>query len=219
MRIQGRSGIGSGLSTRPRKPRDVRTYGEETRAIVLKAAEKLFATRGLHDTSMQDIAEEANVSRATVFNQFGSKQLVLDAITARSLRNYCDLLSEAAADTRTPAPVLLRRLFASMAKGIEANRGLYREVFAEIRKVSMGLDGAGDSPGLREEAFVLLTGIFQRGQERGEITREQSAEVLATAFDSLLSGAVIQWLHDPRKGALQPMLADLANVFLNGAAS
>ncbi len=205
------------MSIRPRKPRDVRTYGEETRALVLKAAEKLFATRGLHDTSMQDIAGEANVSRATVFNQFGSKQLVLDAITARSLRSYCDLLSNAVSDTRTPAPVSLRKLFDHMARGIEANRALYREVFAEIRKVSMGLDGSGESPGLREQAFAQLVSIFRRGQERGEITRAQTAEVLATAYDSLLSGAVIQWLHDPRKGALRPMLADLADVFLNGA--
>jgi hypothetical protein len=59
--------------------------------------------------------------------------------------------------------------------------------------------------------------IFRRGQERGEISRAQSAEVLATAYDSLLSGAVIQWLHDPRKGALRPMLSALADVFLKGA--
>lgn len=205
------------MTAAPRKSREVRTYGEETRALVLKAAEKLFATRGLHDTSMQDIAGEAHVSRATVFNQFGSKQLVLDAITARSLQGYCDLLSAALADARTPAPKLLVQLFEQMARGIEANRALYREVFTEIRKVSMGLDGEGESPKLREQAYAQLVEIFRRGQERGEISRAQSAEVLATAYDSLLSGAVIQWLHDPRKGALRPMLSALADVFLKGA--
>jgi AcrR family transcriptional regulator len=207
------------VTAKSRKPREVRTYGEETRALVLKAAEKLFSTRGLHDTSMQDIAVEANVSRATVFNQFGSKQLVLDAITARSLQSYCDLLTQAMADTRTSAPKLLLRLFDQMARGIEANRALYREVFTEIRKVSMGLDGAGESPALRDKAFGLLVNIFRRGQDRGEITTRQPAEALATAYDSLLSGAVIQWLHDPRKGALRPMLSALADVFLNGSAA
>ncbi len=207
------------MTDRPGKPRDVRTYGEETRWLVLKAAEKLFATRGLQDTSMQDIALEANVSRATVFNQFGSKQLVLDAITSRSLQSYCDLLSAALADARTPAPKLLTELFDQMGRGIEANRALYREVFTEIRKVSMGLDGAGESPRLRERAFEQLVEIFRRGQDRGELTTGQSAEVMATAYDSLLSGAVIQWLHDPRKGALRPMLSALADVFLKGASA
>jgi AcrR family transcriptional regulator len=66
-----------------------------------------------------------------VFNQFGSKQLVLDAITARSLAAYRDLLRAALDDDATPTPALLRKLFRQMGKGIAANQSLYREVFAE----------------------------------------------------------------------------------------
>lgn len=218
MWVEGR-GRGGGMSSRPRQVRDVRTYGEETRALVLKSAEKLFATRGLHNTSMQDIAAEAQVSRATVFNQFGSKQLVLDAITARSLRRYRNLLHAALGDDKRSMPERLRTLYQQMGKGIESNRALYREVFAEIRKVSMGLDGEGESPAVRQETFDLLVAMFERGQASGELTRTQTAEVLATAYDSLLSGAVIQWLHDPRKGALPQLLSSLMDVFLKGAAS
>ena len=197
----------------------VRTYGDETRELVLKAAQKLFATRGLHKTSMQDIAEEAHVSRATVFNQFGSKHLVLDAITAHSLLAYRDLLAGAVVDEATPTPDLIRRLFKQMSAGLEANRALYREVFTEIRKVSMGLDGDGTSPAIRRQAFHLLVQLFQRGQKCGEITRDHPADVLATAFDSMLSGAVAQWLHAPRKGALAPLLSSLVDVMLKGAAA
>jgi AcrR family transcriptional regulator len=168
---------------------------------------------------MQDIAEEAKVSRATVFNHFGSKQLVLDAITARSLRSYRDLLQAALGDDTRSTPDCLRTLYQQMGKGIEANRALYREVFAEIRKVSMGLDGEGESPAMRQETFDLLVAILKRGQANGELTRAQSAEVLATGYDSLLSGAVIQWLHAPRKGQLAALLASLIDVFLNGAAA
>jgi AcrR family transcriptional regulator len=217
--VEGRASGGGSVSSRPRQARDVRTYGEETRALVLKSAEKLFATRGLHSTSMQDIAEEAQVSRATVFNQFGSKQLVLDAITARSLRAYRDLLQAALDDDKRSAPERLRELYQRMGAGIESNRSLYREVFAEIRKVSMGLDGEGESPAVRQETFDLLVAIFQRGQASGDLSQTQTAEVLATAYDSLLSGAVIQWLHDPRKGALPQLLSSLMDVFLKGAAS
>lgn len=207
------------MTSRRRTDREVRTYGEETHALILGAAEKLFATRGLQSVSMQDIAKSADVSRATVFNQFGSKQLVLDAITARSLENYRRLLRAALDDDRTPTSTLLRRLFDQMGKGIEANQSLYREVFAEIRKVSMGLDGEGESPRLKSETFSLLTAIFARGQQRGDISDAAPAEVLATAFDSLLSGAVTQWLHDRRRGSLAGLLKSLIDVFLKGAAS
>lgn len=196
-----------------------RSYGEDSRQLILAAAQKLFAVRGLHATSMLDIAEEANVSRATVFNQFGSKHLVLDAITALSLAAYRDLLATALADETTSTADILRGLFTAMSRGLERNRALYREVFTEIRKVSMGLDGAGTSPVLRKQAFDMLVRIFARGQKRGDISRDQPAEVLATAFDSLLSGAVTQWLHARQKSALGPLLASLVEVFLNGAAA
>jgi AcrR family transcriptional regulator len=205
------------MTVRARPAREPRTYGEETRGLILQAAEKLFATRGLPNVSMQDIAESAQVSRATVFNQFGSKLLLLDAITARSLENYRNLLRAARSDEEAPTATLLRRLFSQMGKGIAANQNLYREVFVEIRKVSMGLDGEGASPGLKRETFGILVAIFARGQGRGDISRAAPAEVLATAFDSLLSGAVIQWLHARRRESLPAMLESLIDVFLDGA--
>ena len=197
----------------------VRPYGDESRQLILAAAQKLFAARGLHATSMQEIAEAAKLSRATVFNQFGSKHLVLDAITAMSLRSYRDMLIAALADADTPTPEVLVRLFERMSVGLERNRALFREVFPEIRKFSMGLDADGASPGLRRETFGLLIDIFARGQARHELTRAHSAEVLATAYDSLLSGAVTQWLHAAPNSQLGPLLTSLAAVFLEGAAT
>jgi AcrR family transcriptional regulator len=205
-------------STPRRRKSNARHYGDETRELILSAARKLFAANGLADTSMQDIADDAGVSRATVFNQFGSKQLVLDAITADSLTNYCRLLDDALADERTSTLDLLRTIFARMAAGLQANRRLYRHVFAEIRKVSLGLDAEGLSPGLRHEAFDRLVSLFARGQTRGDITRALPPEVLATAFDSLLSGAVTQWLQDGSGTSLDKLLAALGEVFLSGAA-
>lgn len=192
-------------------------FGDNSHAQILRAAETLFAERGLHSVSMQDIADAAGVARATVFNRFGSKQLVLDAITARSLEAYRHLLEAALADERTPTPELLEALFLRMGKGIEANKSLYREVFAEIRKVSMGLEGEGLSPVLRSQTYRLLTDLFRRGQERGEIAAGHSAGALATAFDSLLSGAVIQWLHEGRRSGLAGLLTALIAIFLEGA--
>jgi hypothetical protein len=51
------------------------------------------------------------------------------------------------------------------------------------------------------------------------VTSKYPPDVLATAFDSMLSGAVTQWLHDPKKGALSPLLSSLLDVLLNGAAA
>lgn len=46
----------------------------------IEAAEKLFNRFGIAKTAMSDIAGAANISRATIFNNFGSKDGILKAV-------------------------------------------------------------------------------------------------------------------------------------------
>ena len=195
-----------------------RPYGEEANQRILAAAVSLFSSRGLNDVSMDDIARAAGVSRASVFNHFGSKALLLDAITARSINAYRDLLAQALSDEATPTPALLSGLYDRLAQGLEASRALYRELFPEIRQVSLGLDREGEARRLRQEAMTILAAIFERGQARGDVTDACPAATLTIAFDSLLSGAVTSWLQGPDARRLAPLLAELCGVLLQGAA-
>ena len=50
---------------------------------VLEAAERLIREGEFHSTTVEALAEEAGISRATVFNRFGSKLGVLEALVER----------------------------------------------------------------------------------------------------------------------------------------
>jgi AcrR family transcriptional regulator len=50
---------------------------------VLEAAERLIAEDAFHSATMDELAAVAGVSRATVFNRFGTKLGVLEALAAR----------------------------------------------------------------------------------------------------------------------------------------
>jgi AcrR family transcriptional regulator len=52
---------------------------------VLEAAERLIRADAFHSTTMEELAASAGVSRATVFNRFGSKLGVLQALFARGM--------------------------------------------------------------------------------------------------------------------------------------
>ena len=52
----------------------------ETREKVVGAARRLFAEVGFHRVSLDEIARQADVARATVYHQFGSKLGVLGAV-------------------------------------------------------------------------------------------------------------------------------------------
>ncbi len=64
--------------------RDQRTVtGDATRQRILKAAERLFAKRGIDAVSIRDITDAAKVNTASIHYHFGSKSGLVDAMLAR----------------------------------------------------------------------------------------------------------------------------------------
>lgn len=57
---------------------------EETRRLILDAANGLLLERGYHGVGLQAVAAAAGFSRQTVYEQFGSKPGLLRAMVARS---------------------------------------------------------------------------------------------------------------------------------------
>ncbi len=190
----------------------------DARAAMLEAAERLFAARGLHDVTMTEVAEAAGVARATVFNHFGSKHALVDAITAQVLAGYVLLLDGALADRKSATPALVRSLFEAMGRGIEANERFYRAIFREIAKVSQGLDEGGAAMEMRAAALARLLQLHTRGQARGELTRAQTPETLASAFDSLVFGTITHWLYEDRAEPLHARMLCAAELLLRGIA-
>jgi AcrR family transcriptional regulator len=199
--------------------RSVPTPRGDARAAVLAAAQRLFAERGLGEVTMADVAEAAGVARATVFNHFGSKHALVDAITAEVLAGYVTLLDGALADRSAPTPSLIRALFEAMGRGIEANDRFYRTIFREIAKGSLGLDEGGETQQTRIAALDRLLRLHMRGQARGDLVRDQRAEDLASAFDSLVFGTITHWLYEPRGGEpLHERMLRAAEILLGGVA-
>jgi AcrR family transcriptional regulator len=191
----------------------------DARAAILEAARELFATHGLREVTMSEVAEAAGVARATVFNHFGSKHSLVDAITAEVLADYVLLLDKALADRRTPTPVLIRALFEVMGRGIEDNGRFYRAIFREIANASLGFDEGGEVQKMRIAALDRLVRLHTRGQARGDLVRDQQPEDLASAFDSLVFGTIVQWLYEAPGEPLHARMLHAAEILLRGSAA
>ena len=66
------------MSPRPYRSSRRRVATERTRARLLKAASAMLATRG--GISLDAVAKRAGVTRLTVYNQFGSRRALLEAV-------------------------------------------------------------------------------------------------------------------------------------------
>jgi AcrR family transcriptional regulator len=78
-----------------RKPR-VRLDRPARRAAILAAAAEAFADRGFADTSMDDVAAAAGITRLIVYRHFGSKEDLYTAVLQHVRRRLAEELALAA---------------------------------------------------------------------------------------------------------------------------
>ena len=69
----------------PRTKEQNEEIRNKTRRLILDSSLKLFANKGFHGTSINDIAQAAGISKGLTYNYFESKDKILEAIFEEAL--------------------------------------------------------------------------------------------------------------------------------------
>ena len=142
-----------------------------TRDRVLDAAERLLA-EGSAAFSMRELAEEAGVSFATPFNQFGNKAAIMLALSARRIASMHEQFAQAALPETAMARVFLAVDIAASVmlaapavnRAVMAAIGAPSDELSDVSSRSAALwaealaDGKGLLPATRPLALALLPG-------------------------------------------------------------
>ncbi len=83
---------------------------ESRRESILFAAKKLFSKKGFENTSMDELAAEAELAKGTLYLYFKSKEEVIYSLLSPSLAEYQRGLREIASDPGKPAEATLREI-------------------------------------------------------------------------------------------------------------
>jgi AcrR family transcriptional regulator len=115
------------MSVTPRK----RLRGEERRVAILESALAVFAERGYHASSIDDIAREGGVSKALIYEHFASKQQLyaelLDEHAGELFERLAAAMEEAASTGAARLAVGLDAFYRFVEERREAWRMLFRE--------------------------------------------------------------------------------------------
>ena len=68
-------------------PKVTEEYKQTVREEILQAAENLFARKGYHETSMDDIVKESGLSKGAIYGYFDSKQEIFLALSDRCIES------------------------------------------------------------------------------------------------------------------------------------
>jgi AcrR family transcriptional regulator len=180
-----------------------------TRERLLEVAQQAFAERGYDETTFDEIAARADVSRATVFNYFPRKDAFLFAWVERRRAAVADLLAreqEGSIDT----PARLEHALMTLCEMIEAdadtNRSLTR---AFVQAGGQLLPGASDTA----EIFAQT---IRFGQKSGDIRADLDPQEAGRVVLDVYFGALARWaadgsasLRDPLRTAIDVVLTGL----------
>ena len=117
-------------------PHDVPTLGKAE--SVLAAAKRAFLAAGFGAVSMDTIAREAGVSKATVYAHFGSKEELFGAVIERECERYFDRFSAGELDPRDvrASMTILGRRFLELVLSPDAI-ALHRIIVGEVTRFPM----------------------------------------------------------------------------------
>ncbi len=167
---------------------------QEIRGRIEDAAYHLFKTRGIEDTSIEQICVEADVARRTFYGHFANKHALLGGLGISRLYNQSEpMLRGLMANHQTT-----RGRLEAMIDYIEANFAGYEEIDRQL--ILIAPSAFAEDPEQQREignsSMASFTRLITAGLELGDVRTTFSPEILAATVVGTLNMLSTSWAMD-----------------------
>lgn len=193
---------------------------QERYQTILDAARSVYFSKGIINTTIDDVAAAAEVSKGTVYRYFSSRQTILLTLLQEGLVMLVERLETAySADEPLPASTRLRRLALAYFFFFQTHPHYYRLLMAFDRP---GFIESID-PDLYEHVLIRSTrGLsyvvqaIEQGVAEGELVAEDPKQAAGVIW-SMLHGVYVILGHPLRREMMASDLESLYNAALEMA--
>jgi len=165
-------------------------HSSDTRQQLLRVAVRHFANSGYAATSVQDIVDDARLSKPALYYHFHDKAGLFQALVHEAHDERYRIL-RAAAESHTGIRAQLEAALAALFAYFRENRDLMRISFATM------FAAPGEAPrdsGCEKKCqrnFEFVHDLIKRAQQRGELDRHFDSQELAFGFYGLANFYVV----------------------------
>ena len=193
---------------------------EARRQQIVDAAVTCFARSGIHGTSLEDIREEADLSRGAVYHYFKSKDDIIEALRERS-RGEDQEIFKNLVDPDDPGATLLRLLGegclrnADGAGNTDARVALFLWAEALLNERVLKTQQS-----LFKPWETILPGLIRDAQASGQINRDLDPDAVFFVIKALAIGSSVLMAWDEGvdlEGAKSAIYSLFAGAFGQGA--
>ncbi len=193
----------------------------ETRRALLEAALKVFSQKGFAAARLEDVADEAGVSRGAIYWHFKNKADLFNTLSEEVSAGIDDMIQRAVAEGGTFLEIT-RRIMVGLLRHIEED-----ETFRAVQELT--IFKTGYTPELEEgmekkrqgmrALETELAGYMRSGIAAGEVRADLDPVIAARAHLGYVSGLMINWLTDQRAFSLAESAPALVDIYLRGIAA
>ncbi|HVN63091.1 MAG TPA: TetR/AcrR family transcriptional regulator [Candidatus Binataceae bacterium] len=168
---------------------------EERKDQILEAAAAVFAKRGLHDSTMDDIVERSALSKGGVYWYFKSKDELVAALVDRMCASALEKLKELVklGGSAIDRFIAMDREMADEMRQIARLRAVMLEFYAlaaRDREVRSKLRS------YFHDTIETIEALVRQGIERGEF-RPVDPHQTAIAVEAMYEGLMLVWVVNP----------------------
>ena len=180
----------------------------DTRQKILESATRLFSAHGYANTSLAQVAKEANVSKALIFWHFTSKEDLFRTALKSTLEPYSidvvELLS--GLDELGQVQKLIDLYYEFVSQNVYSVRFLLSLVVREEKNLDDLLDRITE---LYQIYCNLLADILQTGREKGMFRSTVNPQADGALIMATLNGILVQGFLSGGKAEPRPLLEQL----------
>jgi len=184
---------------------------EETRAKILESSVKLFSTRGFSAASVDDICEEAGISKGAFYHHFESKQALFLALLDGWLQAI-DSAIESSKDKTAPETFMQMTeafpyLFETAGEGLP----MFIEFWLQASR-DKTIWEASIAPYRRYHKY--FTSLIKKGVEEGSFV-EVDPDLASRMIVATAMGLLLQSLLDPKGAKWEKVARESTDLLIN----
>ncbi len=171
-----------------------KAQGAETKKKLYEIAERLFTESNFSDVNVEDITDEAGITKGTFYVHFESKDALIAILiadhAARADVHYKTFLKSLPDDM--PSSLVLLALAERIADTL-ANTFGCKNMTKIYQMLLSGTAGTEAVKGYGRELYALVYSILEKGLRSGEFTSSLPPETLSRHFVMAIRGVSYEW--------------------------
>jgi AcrR family transcriptional regulator len=181
---------------------------------IIDAAVNVFSREGFHQARMEDIAQEAGLSKGALYWYFNSKDKIISSLMAMFLDREFSKVEEYVNEEGS-ARKILQKMTDMIIDDLMSIKP-FMSILLEFWAMSFRNKSVGKIFRESMHRYIdLVVPVVQRGINEGEF-RELDAEDVAMAFGAMIEGSILLWSYEINNVDFQTMISNSVTIFLNG---